>query len=89
MSDDKIADLSKRRWDEESSPAEHKPIDALKAAIREIESDVQIDHVIILIGQRKERGAINDGFKQAGDFNGFEQVGLIHHGMHRMLSDTE
>jgi hypothetical protein len=72
-----ITDLSARRWQNVSDPEAHKPIDALRETIRQIEAgEVEADHVVICLGATKDGAAVTD-WLQAGTFDVYGQRGLL------------
>ncbi len=72
-----IADLSARRWEVANGPDAHKPVDALREAIRQIEAgEMKADHVIICFGGETDTHVITD-WLQAGTFNSHAQSGLL------------
>jgi hypothetical protein len=74
MSD--MVDLSARRWDQEDNPAKHAPMDAIKAAVREIEADGAA-HVIVCIAHEGENGAVSGSWYQAGSYTLHGQIGML------------
>jgi hypothetical protein len=86
---DKVASLadvrSQKRWETAQSPNDHKPEDALRAALRDIE-EFQPEHVVIVFGKiSKEGDPETDGdlgvgitrFYQSGSYNVYAQDGLL------------
>lgn len=74
-------DLSAVRWDRIEDPEKHEPADALRAALRAIESGERSPtHAIVLFGYDTENGGSKSGFYQAGTYRLHAQLGLLEEG---------
>jgi hypothetical protein len=71
-----VDDLLKKRWDKVSDAGKHKPIDALKVSMTQVE-EKGWTHVIVLLAKVEEDGSVVWHYNQAGVMNSAEQVGLI------------
>lgn len=72
-----ITDLSARRWQKATTSDEVQPMDALRQAMREIDTgETPASHVIVCVGHVTDEGVKTDWF-QAGELNLFGQLGLI------------
>lgn len=81
----KVVDLDSARWTGNKTPADHKPVEALKAAIRAIEEGhIDATHVVIGIASTSEK---RTHMFQAGPFDYWGQVGLVHRLAH-VVEDT-
>lgn len=70
-----VDDITKARWGTKTSPNDHKPTDALKMALHNIETgEIDVDHVIVVYHHRTDHGV---GYFQAGDFTHFGAIGLL------------
>ncbi len=68
-------DISAARWRRGRDPNEHKPIDALKEAIRQIEAgELAPKHIIVCFTDEDDRF----GWFQAGPESRFGQVGILY-----------
>lgn len=84
---DEVVDLNAHRWDVVDDPAEHKPKEALRAALRFVDrEDVNPSHVIIMIGYTDDDGDELETFMQGGSFSFREIVGLIECNKARMFA---
>ena len=71
-----VADLAERRWNGVSDPNKHAPIEALRAALRDIETGaVDPKHIIVSVARRgpEENSTM---FYQAGEYQQHGQLGL-------------
>lgn len=70
-------DFAAARWSRGGGSDKHRPIDALREVIRQIEAgEIEPDHVIVVIGSISEDLA-NTDWLQAGSFDVYAQRGLL------------
>jgi hypothetical protein len=71
-------DLADVRWRRDSKPNSHEPTEALRAALRDIQSG-EIDplHLIVVIGAETDNGKTRTAYYQAGSYNHHGQLGLL------------
>lgn len=75
---DEPVDLAAKRWEAATSCRGLPPVDALKAALRAIESgDLNPDHVLVACGCVDDAGKISTRVFSAGDFHLYAQLGLL------------
>lgn len=73
-----VTDLAARRWDAIEDPAKHEPAEALRAALRAIESgELAPTHIIVLCGTDAADGGSTVQFFQSGSYRAHAQLGLI------------
>jgi hypothetical protein len=61
-----VPSLEAKRWEKTTDPNAHKPIEALRAAIRGIESgEINPDHIVVVYHDNKD----GTGYFQAGEFS--------------------
>lgn len=80
MSDDlsKVSSLVERRWNNSDDTRAHTVTDMLRVAIAQIErGDMNPAHAILCMGHVSDDNAITTDWLQTGQFNGFEQLGLL------------
>lgn len=72
-----VDDITRKRWQSINNSEKHKPIDAARIFIADIESG-RIDprHVIIAYNGTVEGIENTSGYYQAGSFSQLEQLGL-------------
>lgn len=76
-----LVDLSEKRWEAVEDPAKHEPADALRAALRAIESGEKAPtHVIVLFGTDTDDGGSRTSFYQSGVYRLHAQLGLLEQG---------
>lgn len=71
-----LIDLMAARWRRSSQPRDHRPREALEAALREIDN-FDPHHAIIILAREEEDGRIHWHIKRAGSFGNFAQRGLL------------
>lgn len=86
-----VVDLSAKRWETIEDPSKHTPLDALRAAVRAIESgDVPMpDHIVVAFGRTADDGGSGHTYFQAGSYPCHAAVGLIEAIKSRMLVDDD
>ena len=73
------ASLSERRWDKVSDPAAHSLRDMLMVALARLErGELEADHMVVVYSRLSD-GQPYTGYLQAGSFDPFAQVGMLHH----------
>lgn len=83
-----IDEISKRRWAMNSEPGAHKPIDAVRAILRDMESgDFDPSHIIIVYANNKDEGGAT-GYYQAGDAGYHGSLGIMALGIQLMGGDV-
>jgi hypothetical protein len=84
-----VADFHARRWDAIDDPARHSPLDALRAAVRAIESgDAESpDHIVVAFGRTTADGGSGHNYFQAGSYPCHATIGLIEAVKSRLLAD--
>lgn len=83
-----IADLSAKRWSAVEDPAKHEPAEALRAALRMIESgERNPTHIIVVMGYDTPDGGSKSGFCQSGPYRLHAQLGLLDEGK-AMIRET-
>lgn len=75
-------EIAVARFNKTDDPAKSRPLDALEAAKKWIESDVGAEHVIVLVGRTTEDGSSGTRFFQAGKYPHHATMGLCLEGMH-------
>jgi hypothetical protein len=70
-------DLAARRWDGMTDPKEHKPADALRAALRDIEAGLEPKHLIVVLAYYNDDGNGSTRFYQAGTYELHARLGLL------------
>lgn len=80
-------ELSQRRWATKTEPGDHKPIDAVRAILRDMESgDFEPNHVIIVYANNSDvEGAT--GYYQAGDAGYHGSLGILTRALQLMGGD--
>jgi hypothetical protein len=79
-------EISARRWTNNTDTNAHKPIDALKAMVRDVEAGKHSPkHIIITFVD--EDGTL--GWYQAGSFDEWASVGMLHNAAHHMIADFD
>lgn len=70
-------EVTERRWKTKTLPTDHKPIDAVRMFLRQLESgELNPNHVIIVYANNEDcEGAT--GFFQAGDAGFHGQLGIL------------
>ncbi len=81
-----VTDLSAERWDNDNRPQNFKPVEALQAALRDIEQ-FDPDHAIIIFGKIEEGDCRRTHYKQAGSYNSYAQLGLLDEAKDAMFGD--
>lgn len=70
--------LDTARWRAKRSPNDHKPVEALRAALHAIESgEVDPLHIVVCIAGGSEEGGVKTSYYQAGTYNHHGQLGLL------------
>lgn len=73
-----ITSLESKRWEKKPDPNAHKPVEALKAALRDIESGALDPKHIIVVYTAGDDENSRTGYYQAGELNGyFAALGLL------------
>ena len=74
-----VTDLNAKRWERDSDPAKHDPLEALRAALRAVESGEapMPTHVIVAFGRDDETGSSATRFFQSGTYRYHSQIGLL------------
>jgi hypothetical protein len=82
--------LVERRWNTTDDPKAHRPSDMLRLAADKIDRGeiADVEHVIILIGSASPKGELSKRLRymQAGRYDHFGQLGLIHSCAHLLDS---
>lgn len=78
-SDTPVVSFAAARFDKVGDPAEHKPADALEAALEWVKNPENgpYNHVIICLGRTAEDGGSATKWFQAGDYQYHAQMGLL------------
>lgn len=86
-----VVDLSAKRWDAVNDPSSHSPVEAMKAAIRAIETgDASMpDHIVVAFGRTTEDGGSGHTYFQAGSYPCHAAVGLIEAIKSRLLAEDD
>ena len=75
-------EIAVARFNKTDDPAKSRPLDALEAAKKCIESEGSVEHVIVLVGRTMEDGSSGTRFFQAGSYPHHGMMGLCLEGMH-------
>lgn len=68
-------DFLAKRWDTKDNPKDLKPIEAVKALLRDMEAGKPVDHVMILVWADGPEGGT--GWYQAGNLDSLSQLGML------------
>lgn len=80
-------EISKRRWERNEKPDDHKPIDALRVAIHDIESGkIAPNHIVIVYANNADQDGAT-GYYQAGDAGYHGSLGILARGMQLIGGD--
>lgn len=82
-----VASLNARRWVKDDNPKAHTPADALREALRQLESgELEADHVIVVYGyhNKDEQGVV--GYLQGGSLPELAQCGMLARAHHLIAS---
>ena len=71
-----IDQLAARRFDRADYPEQMQPLDALHAALRDIEPG-EARHIIVCMAKRMDDGGSESRYFQGGDYDAAGQVGLL------------
>lgn len=73
-----VTDISAAKWDRTDRPEDLDPLDAVRAALREIEQG-EARHIIVCIAKKPDDGEYGSRarFLQAGDYDCCGQLGLL------------
>lgn len=81
-------DLLARRWKLKGEPGDHKPIDAVRAILRDMESgNFDPSHIIIVYANNKDEDGAT-GYYQAGDAGYHGSLGIMARGLQLMGGDA-
>lgn len=75
-------EIAVARFNKADNPAKSRPLDAIEAAKKWIESEGSAEHVIVLVGRTIEYGSSGTRFFQAGSYPHHATMGLCLEGMH-------
>lgn len=71
-----VDELARRRFDQSRNPNDHRPLDALKAMVADIEAgELDVRHVVICY-QRSDDENRDCGYYQAGEAKVAESIGI-------------
>ena len=85
-----VVDFTARRWNTVDNSTNFKPLDALREAIRMIESgEYEADQVVVCFGRRTDDGGSGQTFAQAGSYTFHEALGLVTAVQYRMMVSGE
>jgi len=83
-----VDDLTRRRWDKDREPGNHKPIEAVRMFLARLEAgEINPDHVLIAYSNNAEDTDGATGYYQAGKLGYHGSQGLLVRVLHLMNED--
>lgn len=80
-------EIGQRRWQQKTKPGDHKPIDAVRAILRDMESgEFNPNHIIIVYANNEDAEGAT-GYYQAGDAGYHGSLGIMQRAIQLMGGD--